>query len=78
MSRCQLIGDVTSGLILDLFRRLPGEKQEEYLESLKACIKKDDYKKALILRSSNIVYLRKVDRTRAQPFGERKQKDNAV
>lgn len=77
MSRCQLIGDVTSGLILDLFRRLPGEKQEEYLESLKACLKKDDYRKAVIRRNSDIGYLRKVDKTRTQPLGER-QKDNAV
>ena len=54
MSRCQLIGDVTSGLILDLFRRLPAEKQKEYIESLRACLKAGDYRKAeRALKSSN-------------------------
>ncbi|MFZ2653305.1 MAG: hypothetical protein WAX69_00170 [Victivallales bacterium] len=79
MSRCQLTGNVTSKLILDLFRRLPVEKQEEYLESLKACVKIEDYRKAgIILRGSDVRGLKKAGKIRMKPPGERKQKDNAV
>ena len=79
MSRCQLIGNVTSRILLDLFRRLPRKKQEEYLESLKACLKIEDYRKArLIFKGSDIRCLKKAEKIRTKSIRERKPKDNAV
>lgn len=79
MSKCQPIGDVTSRLILDLFRRLPGEKQKAYLEGLKACLKTEDYRKAgLIVKDSGAGYMKDDGNTPTKSSGEGKLKDNAV
>lgn len=46
MSRCQKTGNVTAELVLELFRRLPPEKQKEYLGSLRTCISAENFRKA--------------------------------
>ena len=79
MSKCQPIGDVTGRLILDLFRRLPLEKQRAYLEGLQICLKMEDYRKAgLILKDSDTGYLKNDGNTQSKSLGEGKLKDNAV
>ena len=79
MSKCQPIGDVKSRLILDLFRRLPGEKQKAYLEGLQTCLKMEDCRKAgLILKDSDTGYLENDGNSQSKSPGAGKLKDNAV
>ncbi|MFZ2655702.1 MAG: hypothetical protein WAX69_12295 [Victivallales bacterium] len=79
MANCQPIGPLIRSLILDLYRRLPPVEQDEYLESLKACVKIEEYrKKGLILRGSDIRCLKKAGMIRTKSPGEGKRKDNAV